>query len=112
MPSGFVVRVQVAPANSDGQPVGGSSPSGPRPGRNQKRSRSGEPGPGREGRLEPGVPVGHVVGDDVDDRPDAQGERLGDQRLGLRERAERRIDGPVVGDVVAAVGERRDVPRA
>ena len=55
--------------------------------------------------------VGHVVGDDVDDRADAEGEGLGDQRLGFGERAERRVDGAVVGDVVAAVGERRGVPR-
>ena len=62
------------------------------------------------GLDEPLVLVGHVVGDDVDDRADAEGEGFGDQRLGLGERAERRIDRPVVGDVVAAVGERRGVP--
>ena len=37
-------------------------------------------------------------------------EGLGDEQLGLLEGAERRVDGPVVGDVVAAVGERGDVP--
>ena len=38
-------------------------------------------------------------------------EGLGDQRLRLLERPERRVDDAVVGDVVAAVGERREVPR-
>ena len=45
VPSGLVVRVQVGPPNSPTQSVGGSSPFGPRPGRNQNRSRSGAPGP-------------------------------------------------------------------
>jgi hypothetical protein len=47
-----------------------------------------------------------VVGDDVDDGPDPDGLRLRDQALRLLECAERGIDRPVVGDVVAAVGER------
>ena len=81
------------------------------PGRNQKRSRSGEPGAARERRLEPRVLVGDVVRDDVDDRADPERARLGDQLLGLLERPERRVDRAVVGDVVAAVGERRRVPR-
>ena len=51
-----------------------------------------------------------VVRDDVDDRADAQLECLRDQLLGLGERPEGRIDGPVVRDVIAAVGQRRDVP--
>ena len=45
VPSGFVVRVQVPPEKLDTQSVGGSSPSGPRPGWNQNRCRSGDPGP-------------------------------------------------------------------
>ncbi len=60
---------------------------------------------------EPRMLVGHVVGDDVDDRADAEGEGLGDQCLGFGQRSERRVDGAVVGDVVTAVEERRGVPR-
>jgi hypothetical protein len=63
------------------------------------------------GLDEPRVLVGNVVGDNVDDRADAQVEGLGDQLLGFRQSAERRVDGPVVGDVVAPVGERGGVPR-
>ena len=55
--------------------------------------------------------IGDVIGDDVDDRADVDGQRFGDQRLGLGERAEGGVDGPVVGDVIAAVGQRRGVPR-
>jgi hypothetical protein len=56
------------------------------------------------------VLVGHVVGDDVDDRAQAQPAGLGDERLGLGQRAELGVDRPVVGDVVAAVGPGREVP--
>ena len=49
-----------------------------------------------------------MIGDDVDDRPDAERGGLGDQLLRFLERAEGRVDGPVVGDVVATVGQRRD----
>src|SRR6202012_2604713 len=59
----------------------------------------------REGGLEPGVLVGNVVRDDVDDRPDAEGQRFPDERLRLLEVAERGVDAEVVLDVVAAVGE-------
>ena len=105
-----LVRVHAEPPKIDCQPFGGSSPSGPRPGRNQKRSRSGEPGARRERRAEPRVLVRDVVRDDVDDRADPERARLGDQLLGLREGPERRVDRPVVGDVVARVGHRRRVP--
>ena len=54
--------------------------------------------------------VGDVVRDDVDDRADPERTRLGDQLLGLLEGAEDGIDRPVVGDVVAGVGERGRVP--
>jgi hypothetical protein len=40
----LVVRVQVLPSNSPTQSVGISSPSGPRPGRNQNSSRSSAAG--------------------------------------------------------------------
>ena len=45
VPSASVVRVQVSPEKLETQFVGISSPCSPRPGRNQNRSRSGEPGP-------------------------------------------------------------------
>ena len=51
-----------------------------------------------------------VVRHDVDDHPEPEPVRLGDQRLGVGERAEQRVDVAVVGDVVAAVGQRGGVP--
>ena len=116
--AGRAVRVRRCASRCGRRELGRASPSAARrrlgrgPARNQKRVALRRAGAGRERRLEPGVPVGDVVGDDVDDRPDPEVERLGDQRLGLLERAEGRVDRPVVGDVVAAVGERREVPRA
>ena len=79
VPSGLVVRVQVVPEKFDGQAVGISSPPAPRPGRNQNRSRSGEPGPAASAAWNQACSVGDVVGDDVDDGPDAERRRLGDQ---------------------------------
>ena len=111
VPSGFVVRVQVVPPwNSEASRSAARRRSRPGPG-GTRSARAPGAGAGRERRLEPGVPVGDVVRDDVDDRPDAEREGIGDEGLGLGERAEGRIDGPVVGDVVAAVGQRGDVPR-
>ena len=49
-PSASAMRVQALPPKMDDQPFGGSSPSGPRPARNQKRSRRGCPDP------RPGLP--------------------------------------------------------
>ena len=72
----------------------------------------GAAGAGGERRLEPGVLVADVVGDDVDDGADAEGERLLDQQLGLAQGAEVGVDVAVVADVVAAVGERAGIPRA
>ena len=66
---------------------------------------------GGERGAEPLVLVGDVVGHDVDDRADAERGRLGDEPLCLVDRAEGRVDHAVVGDVVAAVGERGGVPR-
>ncbi len=64
----------------------------------------------RERRPEPGVLVGDVVGHDVDEGADAQFACLGDELLRLGEGAERGVDHPVVGDVVAAVLHRGQVP--
>ena len=55
--------------------------------------------------------VGAVVWDDVDDDANVQRSSLVDQLLRLGERPEHRVDVAVVGDVVAAVGHRRRVPR-
>ena len=71
----------------------------------------GRSGTGGQGGLEPRVLVRDVVRDDVDDRPDAELERLADQALGLTEGAEGGIDRPIVRHVVAAVCHRRRVPR-
>src|ERR1700675_4468386 len=43
----------------------------------------GRSGTGGKGGLEPWVPIRDVVGDDIDDRADAELERLADQGLGL-----------------------------
>ena len=45
VPSGSVVRVHVEPPKLDTQCVGMPDPSGPVPGWNQNRDRSGDPGP-------------------------------------------------------------------
>ena len=60
-------------------------------------------------RLEPGVAVGGVVRDPVDDDPDAARVRLADQPVGVGEAAEQRVHAGVVGHVVAEVGHRRGV---
>ena len=52
-----------------------------------------------------------VIGDDVDDRPDAEAARLRNQLLRFRERPEVRVDRAVIGDVVPRVGLGRRVPR-
>ncbi len=65
-----------------------------------------------EGALEPLVLVGGVVGHQVDDDAQVQTVGLADQRVGVEERAEHRVDGPVVGDVVTRVGLRRGVEGA
>ena len=60
---------------------------------------------------EPRVPVRRVVGDEVEQHPQPELVRPGDQRVGVGERAEQRVDVGVVGDVVAEVGHRRAVDR-
>ncbi len=67
-------------------------------------------GPGGQRRLEPAVAVGDVIGDDVDDGADAELQSFGDEGLCLLEGSEGGVDRAVVGDVVAAVGERGQVP--
>ncbi len=50
--------------------------------------------------------IGNVIGDDVDDRADPKLRGLSNERLGLGQRPESRIDRSVVSDVVAPVGHR------
>ncbi len=57
--------------------------------------------------LEPGVPVGGVGIDLVDDQLQPQRVGLGHQPVEVLERAEQRVDGAVVADVVAVVGHGR-----
>ncbi len=67
-------------------------------------------GAGREGPPKPRMLVRGVVGDQVQDDPQAEAMDLGDEGLRLGEIAEEGGDVAVVGDVVAAVGERRRIP--
>ena len=110
VPSGLSVRVHAGPPKIDCQSFGGRSPPSPRPGRNQNRPRSVRARTLLHRLDEPPVPVGDVVGDDVDDDPDAQGVGLDDQLLGVGQRPEQRVDRPVVRHVVPGVGLRRGVP--
>ena len=66
--------------------------------------------------LEPGVLVAGVAGDEVHHHLEAEPVGLGEQRVEVRQRAEQRVDGAVVGDVVAvvllrALAEGRDPDR-
>ena len=61
---------------------------------------------GGQGSPEPGVLVGCVVRDDVDDDLDVEGVGALDEYVELGERAETGVDVAVVDDVVAAVAER------
>ena len=69
----------------------------------------GRTGPGLQGGAEPLVLVGGVVGDQVDDHPDADLVQVGDERVELRQRAVLRGQGEVVGDVVSGVDLGRGV---
>ncbi len=53
--------------------------------------------------LEPGVLVGRVVHDQIHDDPQTTSVRFGEQFVHVFHRAEQRIDGLIVGDVVAVV---------
>ena len=61
--------------------------------------------------AEPRVLVRRVVRDEVEQQPQPALVRGGDQRVGVGERAEHRLDVGVVGDVVAEVLHRRAVDR-
>src|ERR1022692_60807 len=55
------------------------------------------------------MPRRAVVGDDVDDDPDLQGGGVGDESVEIFQGAEPRVNVEIVGDVVAAVVQRRRV---
>ena len=59
--------------------------------------------------LEPGGAVGGVVEDELRDDPEVPPVRLLQERLEVLDRAVRRVDGRVLGDVVAIVLERRGI---
>jgi hypothetical protein len=67
--------------------------------------------PAGAGGGEPRVAGRGVVDDQVGDDPDAAPVRLRDQLVHVGQRAEARVDGGVVGDVVPVVTHRRGVER-
>ena len=78
--------------------------------------RSGEPAGARRAALEPGVLIGGVVDDQLDDDLHAALVGSVEELLEIVEGAVGRIDVDVVGDVVAVVaqgrGEEREQPEA
>src|SRR5437870_4176479 len=69
-------------------------------------------GASRAGLDKPGMAIAGVVGNDVEHDFDTALVRLANQAVDVGERAERRLDIAVVGNVVAEVGVRRDRDRA
>ena len=67
--------------------------------------------PGGQRLLEPGMLVAGVIGHDVDEDPQAEVVRGGDQRVGVVQGPEDGVDVVVVGHVIAAVGLRRRIER-
>ena len=112
MPSASTVRSQAPPPNIAGQLFGGSRAVGAAAVAEDEQIPLGRSGRSGECGLEPDVLVAAVVRDEVDQHPHAEFVCGGDEPVGLGERAELGEDVAVVGDVVAAVGERRRVPRA
>ena len=66
-------------------------------------------GLGLQQLLEPAVLAASVVGHDVHEHADTTRVRVLDEGVDIGQRAEAVVDGPVVGDVVAAVIQRRGV---
>ena len=91
------VRVHAGPPKIDCQPFGGTLAVRPcaRAGTRSAPARATRAAAASAARNH-GCWLGDVVRDDVDDRADPERARLGDQLLGLLERAERRVDRPVV----------------
>ena len=67
--------------------------------------------PGGQGGTEPGVLIRGVVGHQVHHHADAQAVRRVDQLIGILQRAEERIDVPIVGHVISRVVLRGAVER-
>ena len=67
---------------------------------------------GIEGSPEPGVLPRAMVRDEIDEDTELEVVRFGNQRIGVGQRAEVGVDVAIVGDVVAAVEQRRGIPRA
>ncbi len=110
-PSRPVARVQLSPPKLFGQCVGGCAPSGPLPCRNQNRSRSADPGAAASAAWNHGCRSEMWFGTTSTIVPMPSSSASLMSALGILKRAERRVDPAVVLDVVAAVGERRGVPR-
>ena len=66
----------------------------------------GRPAPRSDGRPEPRVLPGAVVGNEIDEHADAERVSLADHRVGIVERAEVGVDVAVIGHVVSAVEQR------
>ena len=109
VPSGLVTRVQAGPPKWDCQLFGGSFAVGAASVPEDEHVPGRGAGFGGQGRLEEGVLVGAVVGNQVHDDPDAVFVGAGNQGVEVVQRAEDRIHGAVVGDVVAGILLRRPV---
>ena len=83
VPSAFVVARPRAAAEHPSQSFGGSSPSSPRPGAEPVTIPLAGSRAGGQRLPEPAMPIGAMVGNDVDDDPDAEIGGLPDQLLGL-----------------------------
>ena len=112
VPSGSVMRSQAGPPKTESQSDGGDLAVLALAVPEDVAVTGGGALRGREGLLEPFVPVRGVVRDDVGDQLDAGGVQRGGHLVEVLQGAELRVHVAVVVDVVAAVGERRGVERA
>ena len=81
-----------------------------RPGRCSARS----PGAAARGKglPKPAVPIGRVIGHDVDDHLDVSRMQRADHRVEVVQAAQSRVDVAVIIDVIAAIGKRGWIERA
>src|SRR6185436_3129229 len=66
---------------------------------------------GGEGLRKPGMPIGSVIGHDVDDHIDVGGMQRRDHRVEVNQGTEPRIDVAMIINVVTTVGKRRRIER-
>ena len=66
---------------------------------------------GGEGLRKPGMPIGGVIGHDVDDHFDVGGMQRHDHRVEVNQGTEPRIDVAMIINVVTTVGKRRRIER-